>query len=96
MTTSFHIILLLLSSLTLIMSETLRYWDLGVHINKNSSTVVQKELTFDQIVDINTSTTNEDQIMAFRANNFVAPISVSYTHLRAHETKATRGWRVSL
>ena len=74
MTTSFHMVLLLLSFMTLLMSETLRYWDLGVHIDKNSPIIVQKELAFDQIVDINSSTTNEDQIMAFRANNFVAPI----------------------
>ena len=74
MTTSFHIVIFLLSSFTLIMSETLRYWDLGVHIDKNSQTMVQKELAFDQIANINTSATNEDQIMAFRANNFVAPI----------------------
>ena len=74
MTTSFHTVLLLLSLMTFPMSETLRYWDLGVHIDKNSPIIVQKELAFDQIVDINTSTTNEDQIMAFRANNFVAPI----------------------
>tara|TARA_Y100000768_G_scaffold345129_1_gene291852 strand:- start:14 stop:661 length:648 start_codon:yes stop_codon:yes gene_type:complete len=64
----------LLSFLTLLMSETLRYWDLGVHIDKNSQTIVQRELTFDQISDIKTSTTNQDQIMAFRANNFIAPI----------------------
>ena len=74
MTTSFHMLLLLLSFITLLMSETLRYWDLGVHIDKNSPIIVQKELAFDQIVNINSSTTNEDQIMAFRANNFVAPI----------------------
>ena len=74
MTTSFHIVIFLLSSFTLLMSETLRYWDLGVHIDKNSQTMVQKELAFDQIANINTSATNEEQIMAFRANNFVAPI----------------------
>ncbi len=74
MTTSFHMLLLLLSFMTLLMSETLRYWDLGVHIDKNSPIIVQKELAFDQIVDIHSSTTNEAQIMAFRANNFVAPI----------------------
>ena len=74
MTTSFHMVILLLSFFTLLMSETLRYWDLGVHIDKNSPTIVQKELAFDQITNINTLTTNEDQIMAFRANNFVAPI----------------------
>ena len=74
MTTSFHMVILLLSFLTFLMSETLRYWDLGVHIDKNSPTIVQKELAFDQITNINTLTTNEDQIMAFRANNFVAPI----------------------
>ena len=74
MTTSFHMVIFLLSFLTLLMSETLRYWDLGVHIDKNSQTIVQKELAFDQIANINTLTTNEDQIMAFRANNFVAPI----------------------
>ena len=74
MKTSFHMVILLLSFLTLLMSETLRYWDLGVHIDKNSPTIVQKELVFDQIANINTLTTNEDQIMAFRANNFVAPI----------------------
>ena len=74
MITSFHIVIFLLSSYTLLMSETLRYWDLGVHIDKNSQTMVQKELAFDQIANINTSATNEEQIMAFRANNFVAPI----------------------
>lgn len=74
MTTSFHTTLFLLSFSTLLMSETLRYWDLGVHIDKNSQTIVQRELAFDQIADINTSTTNQDQIMAFRANNFIAPI----------------------
>jgi len=74
MTTSFHMVFFLLSFLTLLMSETLRYWDLGVHIDKNSQTIVQRELTFDQISDIKTSTTNQDQIMAFRANNFIAPI----------------------
>jgi len=74
MTTSFHMVILLLSFLTFLMSETLRYWDLGVHIDKNSPTIVQKELAFDQITNINTLTTNADQIMAFRANNFVAPI----------------------
>ena len=56
------------------MSETLRYWDLGVHIDKNSQTIIQKELDFDQIADINSSTINENQILAFRANNFIAPI----------------------
>ena len=60
MTTSFHMVILLLSFLSLIMSETLRYWDLGVHIDKNSPTIVQKELAFDQITNINTLTTNED------------------------------------
>ena len=74
MTTSFHTALFLLSFSTLLMSETLRYWDLGVHIDKNSQAIVQRELAFDQIADINTSTTNQDQIMAFRANNFIAPI----------------------
>ena len=57
MTTSFHIVIFLLSSFTLLMSETLRYWDLGVHIDKNSQTMVQKELAFDQIANINTSAT---------------------------------------
>ena len=46
----------------------------GVHIDKNSQTIVQRELTFDQIADIKTLTTNQDQIMAFRSNNFIAPI----------------------
>tara|TARA_A100001011_G_scaffold275282_1_gene284878 strand:+ start:1237 stop:1902 length:666 start_codon:yes stop_codon:yes gene_type:complete len=74
MKTSYHMVFLLLSSLTLLMSETLRYWDLGVHIDKNSQTMVQKELSFDQIADIHASSSNEEQIMAFRANNFIAPI----------------------
>ena len=74
MTTSSNIIIFLLSFLTLLMSETLRYWDLGVHINKNEQTIIQKELDFDQIANINASTINQDQIMAFRANNFIAPI----------------------
>ena len=71
---SFHATILLLSFFTPLMSETLRYWDLGVHIDKNSQTIIQKELDFDQIVDINSSTINENQILAFRANNFIAPI----------------------
>ena len=71
---SFHATILLLSFLTPLMSETLRYWDLGVHIDKNSQTIIQKELDFDQIADINSSTINENQILAFRANNFIAPI----------------------
>ena len=71
---SFHATILLLSFFTPLMSETLRYWDLGVHIDKNSQTIIQKELDFDQIADINSSTINENQILAFRANNFIAPI----------------------
>ena len=74
MKTSHYIICLLLVPLTFLMSETLRYWDLGVQIDKNRQSIVQKELVFDQIADINASFTNEDQIMAFRANNFIAPI----------------------
>ena len=53
---SFNATILLLSFLTPLMSETLRYWDLGVHIDKNSQIIIQKELDFDQIADINSST----------------------------------------
>ena len=92
MTTSFHTVLFLLSFLTLLMSETLKYWDLGVLIDKNSQTIVQRELAYDQIVDINTSTTNHDQVMAFRANNFIAPIlhNLQYPLVELDNTVASK------
>ena len=41
MTTSFYKVLFLLSFSTLLMSETLKYWDLGVLIDKNSQTIIE-------------------------------------------------------
>ena len=89
---SFRFIVFSLILLAPIISETLRYWDLGVHIEKDSQTIIQKELDFDKIANINASTVNQDQILAFRSNNFIAPIlhNLKYPLVVPRNTRAPK------
>jgi len=59
---------------SLSLSSTERYWDLGVVIDKNDNIIIQREVDLSQVGTLEEKQTSPDQIMAFRANNFIAPI----------------------
>ena len=59
---------------SLCLSSTQKFWDLGVVIDTNESMVVQREVDPSTIGFLDEDEDNIEQIMAFRANNFIAPI----------------------
>ena len=59
---------------SLCVSSTQRYWDLGVVIDKNENIIIQKDVDLSKVGSPEDAQTNSEQIMAFRANNFIAPI----------------------
>ncbi len=60
--------------LSLCLTSTQKYWDLGVVIDTNENMVVQREVDPSTIGFLDDAEDNVEQIMAFRANNFIAPI----------------------
>jgi len=58
----------------LCLASTQKFWDLGVVIDTNESMVVQREVDPSTIGFLDEDEDNTEQIMAFRANNFIAPI----------------------
>ena len=59
---------------SLCVSSTQRYWDLGVVIDKNENIIIQKDVDLSKVGSLQDTQINSEQIMAFRANNFIAPI----------------------
>ena len=59
---------------SLCLTSTQKYWDLGVVIDTNENMVVQREVDPSTIGLLDEAEDNVEQIMAFRANNFIAPI----------------------
>jgi len=60
--------------LSCVFGTTKRYWDLGVVIDKQENLIVQKELDLSTIESIEDMGAYNEDIKAFRANNFIAPI----------------------
>ena len=55
-------------------TSTQKYWDLGVVIDNNDNIVIQRDVDLSTVGSPEDSQDNLEQIMAFRANNFIAPI----------------------
>ena len=72
-TKSYYIILALLS-FTYALGATKHYWDLGVVIDKQESHIIQKEVDLSTIESAENINVYYEDIKAFRANNFIAPI----------------------
>ena len=60
--------------LSLSLSSTQRYWDLGVVIDKHDNIIIQQEIDLSKVDLFNDTHINSEKIMAFRASNFIAPI----------------------
>ena len=70
----FNHILIFSLLFSLCLTSTQKYWDLGVVIDTNENMVVQREVDPSTIGLLDEAEDNVEQIMAFRANNFIAPI----------------------
>ena len=70
----FNHILIFSLLFSLCLTSTQKYWDLGVVIDTNENMVVQREVDPSTIGFLDDAEDNVEQIMAFRANNFIAPI----------------------
>ena len=55
-------------------TSTQKYWDLGVVIDNNDNIVIQRDVDLSTVGSPEDPQDNLEQIMAFRANNFIAPI----------------------
>jgi len=60
--------------LSLSFAHQQRYWDLGVVITNNENIIIQKEVDLSKVDLFDNIPVNSDEILAFRANNFIAPI----------------------
>ena len=72
-TKSYYIVLSLLF-FTYVLGATKHYWDLGVVIDKQESHTIQQEVDFSTIESADDINVYYEDIKAFRANNFIAPI----------------------
>ena len=74
MTTKASYIVLTFFCFSCVLGTTKRYWDLGVVIDKEEKLIVQKEIDMSTIKHIEDVSVHQEDIKAFRANNFIAPI----------------------